>query len=40
MIKRNDDGSVYVCLLPWFRLIFRGEVYCGWYNPRLNRIIE
>lgn len=39
MIKRNEDGSVYVCLTPWFRLIFRKGKFCGWYNPRLNKVV-
>lgn len=39
MIKRGLNGTVYVCLTPWFRLIFDCGKYVGWYNPRLNRVI-
>jgi len=39
MIKRNDNGSIYVTILPWVRLIFRNGRYDGWYNPRLNKIL-
>ena len=39
MIKRESDGTTYVCLLPCFRLIFKNGQYIGWYNPRLNMVV-
>lgn len=39
MIKKLSNGTTYVCLLPWFRLIYRDGQYQGWYNPRLNKVI-
>ena len=39
MIKRTENNTTYVCLLPWFRLVFRDGKCVGWYNPRLNRVI-
>lgn len=35
----EDSTVIYLCLTPWFRLIFRDGKYFGWYNPRLNRVI-
>lgn len=40
MIKRCSDGTVYLCLTPWFRLIFRHGHLTGYYNPRLNRVLD
>lgn len=39
MIKRFGD-TTYVCLSPWFRLIFKNGQYVGWYNPRLNKVLD
>lgn len=40
MIKRTENDTTYICLTPWFRLIFRNGKYCGWYNPRLKKVLD
>lgn len=30
----------YIKLLPWFRLIVDDGKITGWYNPRLNRVLD
>ena len=40
MIVKRNENSTYICLTPWFRLIFRNRRFCGWYNPRLKRVLD
>lgn len=40
MIKHNENGNTYICITPWCRLIFFEGKYQGWYNPRLNKVLE
>ncbi len=39
MFKRYDD-TLYVCLSPCFRLVFRNGTFIGWYNPRLDQVLD
>lgn len=41
MFKRSceDKSTVYLCLLPCLRLIFREGKFVGWYNPRMGEAV-